>query len=138
MHYSRRTWRGAIDMGRPRVPPLPQAIQMIDRDDGTVYLLSHTGEVGSLELDLTATLYTKPDVVTYGPNDGPYLNGNIRLYVASGSLAGELVDAEDTPAVDYRSPRVLTRSGFARTMLEITADDDWTPGDEFTYTEVTL
>lgn len=128
-----RYWQGTFDLGPPRVPPLPLAIMMRARDTGQRFLLSHTGGVGTLVFNLSPTIYTLPDSVTYGPYAGPYLGGRVRLYVSSGTLQGELLGPAE-PIV--YSPRTLTRNSFQRRMLEITATSGWNPGDAFTFTEI--
>lgn len=121
------------NLGRPRVPPLPQNIVIEDRVTGQEWFLSHTGTVPALTAELSATLPVQPDVVRYGPYKGPYLdNGQVRLYVASGVLSGEFGDGNP-----HYNQRVLTRRALERTFLEITAADGWKPGDAFTYTLVT-
>lgn len=121
------------NLGRPRVPPLPQNIVMEDRDTGQEWFLTHTGTSPALTVELSADLPAQPDVVRYGPYKGPYLsNGQVRLYVASGVLAGEYGDG-----LQHYNQRVLTRRALERSFLEITAEDGWMPGDALTYTLVT-
>jgi hypothetical protein len=116
-------------MGPVRVPPLPQWIVMRDRDDDTDYVLSHSGEVGTLEIVLSSTLPTTPDVVRYGPYDGPYVTpGTWRLYITSGTLAVE------SSTIPHGNQRVLARSGLTRTFLEVLVNADGT----LTYEEITV
>jgi hypothetical protein len=134
----RRSINGLWNMGRPRTPPLPAAIQMQDRASPTTWFqLSHSGTPGSLALDVTQTLWTKPDKVLFAALGGPYLvTGSgwpVRLYVEDGELLGEFY----TGPV-HSSPRIMTRRGWDRTLLEVTADAGWQPGDPWTLTEINL
>lgn len=125
---------GYWNLGRPRVPPLPQNIVMTDRVSGQEWFLTHTGTAPSLTAELSASLPSQPDTVVYGPYKGPYLNGGlIRLYVASGVL---LAEYSLDQAVIYNQ-RVLTRRALERTFLELSAPDGWAPGDPLTETLVT-
>lgn len=121
---------GYLDMGRPRVPPLPLNILIQDRVTGTFYHLTHTGTPGSLSVSLSATLPAAPDKVIFGPFEGPYVSGRARLYVSSGALQSELAPE------DLRQLRVLTRRGNERTFLEITVPGNWKTGDPLTFTQV--
>lgn len=132
-----RQINGLWNMGRPRTPPLPAAIQMKDRSTGDWYQLSHAGTPGSLTLDVTTTLWRKPDVSRFLEFEGPYLSrGNrstVRLYVENGVLKGEL---DFGPVIS--SPRAMTRKSWQRVLLEITVGPSWMPGDAFTLTEKNL
>jgi hypothetical protein len=129
----RQRFDGYIYWGRPRIPPLPQNIVMEDRVTGTQYFLTHTGSLGSLVFEVSTTIPTKPDTLFYGPHDGPYLPGNVRLFVQNGALDGEPVVLPDLPVSNHR---VLTRRANERFGLEVTLPDSWEQGDPFTYTEV--
>lgn len=130
MNYS---FRGYFSWDRPRVPPLPQNIVMQDRVTGTRYFLTHLGSPGSLTFTLSTTLPTRPDTIRYGPHDGPYLPGNVRLFIQNGALDGEPVVLPDLP---ISNQRVLTRRGNDRFGLDITVPLGWQQGQPFTYTEV--
>lgn len=127
---------GLWPMGRPRVPPLPQAIIMTDRSNGTLYMLGQTGSPGSLVFTLTTSLWQHPDRVIFGPEEGPYLpleDRSVRLYINGGNFLGEFYDPPY-----LQSPRVLTRRAWQRRLLEVTAPAGWKPGDQFNLTEVQL
>lgn len=131
-----RNWRrydGYIDWGRPRIPPPPPNIVMEDRVTGTNYFLTHEGTLGSLVFTLSPTLPTKPDTFYYGPHDGPYLPGSVRLYIQNGTLLGEPVVLPDLPVSNHR---VLTRRANDRFGIEVTLPDLWEQDDPFTYTEI--
>lgn len=119
--------RGLWNMGRPQVPPLPMWIVMEDRATGIQYVLKHTGDPGSLVLDLSTTLPARNRAV-YGPYEGPYLNGRVRLYIENGTLSSEV----PFPAPGNWGPRVFARRANQRLLLEITASADGT----LSYTEV--
>lgn len=101
-------------MGRTRVPSMPNRLAMIDRETGDTWVLSHTGDPGSLELDFVARDPRWLDVTLYGPYDGPYF-GNYRLFLAYGTLMAEY-------APGYGSQTILTRRGFDTTVLQIKVD----------------
>lgn len=119
--------RGLWNLGRPEYPPLPMWVVMTDRVTGTQYVLKHAGSVGSLTLDLSTELPAR-NYALYGPKDGPWLNGNIRLYISAGTMAAEIV----YPRPGNWNPRVFARRANQRILLEITADAD----ANLTYTEV--
>lgn len=127
-----RVVNGFTDMGRPRIPPVPTGIVFTDRDDGTEYLLSHSGGTYTLT-SVPGQFHGKP----WGPYDGPTLTspaGLLRLYVASGTLSYEL--APEAMA-GRRDQRILTRDfSDNATLFELTAPDGWTFGDPLTVTQV--
>lgn len=126
---------GLTDFGQIQIPPLPQFIVMIDRaDQHTPNLLTHLGTPGSLVFVVGFDIPSTSEKVTYGPFAGPYLNGNIRLFVSADTLQGEIV----TDGSGVFNQRILTRRGNETTMLEISAPLTWKPGDPFIFTEITL
>ncbi len=114
--------RGLWNLGRPDYPPLPMWILMTDRVTGVVYVLRHTGDPGSLTLDLSATNLPTLNIALYGPLDGPWLNGVVRLFVSDGTLSSEIV----YPRPGNWNPRVFARRGVQRLLLEIRAAADGT------------
>lgn len=127
----RRTIQGYLDMGRPRVPPLPQFIVMVDRVDSLRRVLTHDGSTVSL----STTIPSGKDVTIFGPYEGPYINGNIRLFSSSGVLSAVEVDVL---IARYYNQRVYARLGVSRTLIDVTAPETWKNGDVLVYTIVTL
>lgn len=84
-----RTWRGFLDMGPdPLSRPLPRPIVFADRDDGTLYLLTHDSETETpvLETPVPARIRARPEEpLLRAPRD------LLRLYVEAGSLRYEEV-----------------------------------------------
>lgn len=119
---------GYHNMGRPQVPPLPAFVVMEDRVTGTQYVLGLTGDSPTLALDVSATLPAERLRRDFGPMEGPYLRGNIRLYISSGTLTAEVV----YPSPGIWGPRVFARRANERTLLEITAN----AAGELSYTEI--
>lgn len=117
---------GDFFMGRFRTPPMPVRIAMTDRVTGLIRVLSMTGTAPGLTIDLVAINARWPDVIIFGPYEGPY-SGNYRLLLDNGILSFE-------PAIDHNSPRIFTRRNFETTVLEITAGDD----GSVVYTEIEL
>lgn len=130
----RRSIQGYLDMGKPRIPPLPTNILMTDRVSGTVYHLTYTGSLGTLALSLSTTPVPR-QFLTFGPHAGPYLNGRVRLFISGGALSAEEVGGGDLPVYNMR---VMCRRGNSSLVLEITASNNWKTGDALTYTEVQL
>ena len=123
----RNTVYGYLDMGRAQIPPLPPYTVFTDRADGTLWLLSYTGTDPDYVIVLDDDLPTTPDVEFYDPLDGPYVGrGRVKLFVEGGVLQGELADTSDAT---IRNRRIFARVTGTNTMLEITAPDDWVPGD---------
>lgn len=120
--------RGYWNLGRPQVPPLPAFIVMVDRTTGTEYVLTLSGTSPSLSLNISATLPAERLRSNFGPMDGPYLRGNVRLYVDGGVLLSEVL----FPRPGIWGPRVFARRLNERVLLEITAD----AAGALTYTEV--
>lgn len=123
-----KKWGGYWNMGRPQVPPLPAFIVMTDRVTGTEYVLTLSGTSPALALSVSSTLPAERLRASYGPYDGPYLNGEIRLYISNGALASEV----PWPKPGNWNARVFARRSNERTLLEITSDASGT----LTYTEV--
>lgn len=115
-----KRWRGMWNMGRPRVPPLPQFVSMLDRMSDDQWYLSFTGESPALELALTVTRPSDPNVATFFRYTGPYTpDGNWRLYVENGVL---LAEAATTPGF-LTNPQTYARRGYERTLLRIDVDE---------------
>lgn len=123
----RRTIQGYLDMGPVQIPPLPEYIVMVDRSDGQHYVLTHDGA----DVVLSTTIPNSKELTVFGPYDGPYLNGNIRLFVSSGVLSAVEVDVR---YARYYNHRVYARLGMSRTIIEITAPETWVNGDALVYT----
>ncbi len=123
---------------RPRVPPLPPFIVLTDRDDGTLWVLSHdsTGEYVAINdeglLVNSAVSLTKkfPDYVVYPPFDGPVIadpptnpyaqaNRQKRLLVRGGYLGYEDIEPE------VEQGRVMTRRRMSRILRRIIVPDSW-------------
>lgn len=128
-------WRGFWNMGRP-VKPLPPYVTLVDRVTGVDYYLSQTGSPGSMALSLVPwTGLIRQPFHDYGMDGGPFLNGIVKLYVANGALAGELI----ADPIAIWDPRIFTRdAAFGRHLLEITAPLTWKVGDPFIYTELDI
>lgn len=118
---------GFWDMGKPRIPPLPQAILMWDRSLAQYMLVSHTGEGLNLSFFADPAGYNGTDKLAYGPYDGPYLPDGWRLYLEEGALLGEAY-TRDGAGREFSSPRVLTRRGNETTLVEIVAKSVEVPG----------
>jgi hypothetical protein len=96
-------WYGFTDLGPIQIPVVPQFIMMTDRADGvTLWWLtfdttvSYPDGLGTIAVTTTSPPFGFP-YQTFGPYDGPYLNGDAgfaKLFVRGGTLG---VDEEPTP-----------------------------------------
>ena len=115
-------WGGYWNWGRP-LQPLPSYIVLTDRATGALYYISQSGSLGSLTISLTpwTGAIIQPNTI-FGPNDGPYLNGHIRLFSNNGVLQSE----DTNPPAGIYDHRVFSRDGaFGRHLVEITANEPW-------------
>lgn len=133
MRYRRRIVRGYLDMGRAEVPPLPQNIVLTDRDDGTLWQLSHNtvihslDGVGHISIKDPSSFNSRP----YGSHiypafEGPLLGTNptVRLLVRNGHLGYEI---SPLPAhhTDRDNAPVFTRNVNQREVREIVVPTTW-------------
>lgn len=124
-----------------RIPSTPQFIVITDRDDGTLWTLSHdvTGDyiaINDQGLNIGGSLPSEEwtDVRFYGPYEGPYLaiptrlqaanpRLKLRLLIRGGYLGYELI--EDPTNTGHANHRVLTRRGLSRVYREIIVPQEW-------------
>lgn len=138
MRFERRRVQGYIDMGKVRVPPLPQYMVMTDRADGTLWLLSYNltdlnpPADGFGRISITDVLPSTPDKLIFGPYEGPYVQevtneqGNpiIRLLIRDGHIGYEMPNfGPGVQSLD--TARVLTRRGVANILREIVVPLAW-------------
>lgn len=105
----------------PRVPPLPYFIVLIDRDDGTEWVLSHTDDEGTTRVTLNDEGLERgplPPRTDYVKADWYGLGNGIRLFVRGGRLGYEVVDG------DVKTP-VWTRKGVVRETYKIIVPSEW-------------
>ncbi len=112
-------FRGAYDLGRHQVPPLPRFTIFTDRDDGKLWALTHDSTFGFVGIDdvvPTTATYLK----TFGPFEGPVLptEPRVRLFVRGGALGYEVI-AESPHVSDLEYGRVLTRRAQEGNVFEI-------------------
>lgn len=102
---------GQFYMGGVRTPSMPPRIAMTDRVTGAVRVLS---DDGAGNVVLAAVNPSWPDVIIYEAYEGPK-SGDWQLYLSGGVLAFEFKQG-------YNSAKILTRNGYLKTVVEITAD----------------
>jgi len=105
-----------------RVPQTPNIILMEDREDGTLWQLTHRRSDDRFAIrDDEVPRFLLGWVSRFGPSDGPYVRAAgraLRLLVRGGRLGYEV-------APMHSSSRVLTRRGLEKTYyLEVT-DGNW-------------
>lgn len=117
-----------------RVPPTPEFIVMIDRDDGTEWVLSYDSTGTWIAIndqglqkggDLGTAEWT--DARVFGPYEGPYLpvpphldpRYKLRLLIRGGYLGFEFVENTDPKIGFISQARILTRRGRSSTMHEL-------------------
>jgi len=124
----RRTANGYVDFGANRVPQLPQWIGLTDRVSGIVWYLSHSEDLGYVELtdERPASLDHSDDAVIYPAFEEPFVPGlpNVRLIV-EGGLLGMSVEPAPSYIVSRANARLMTRRAFKRTIIEIAAPPGW-------------
>lgn len=131
----RRRVQGYTDLGRIRIPPLPQYTIMTDRADGTKWLLqwntTHFSIDGNGYISITTVLPSTPDKLIYGPYEGPFVQeqnaaqGNpvLRLLIRGGRLGYESLQDQGVQSID--NPRVLTRRVGSNTLREVVVPLVW-------------
>lgn len=125
-----RRWRGYYDMGGIRIPPLPSGIVLTDREDGTLWLLSHNVTESSPDdlgyISITTTIPSNMTTRTFDAFDEPFVGTDprLRLLVRDGYLGFEI---EDLPQgiTDRDTARNLTRRAFAAETREIIKPSTW-------------
>lgn len=131
--------RGPSRFGGIRVPPLPQFVVFLDRDDGTEWALSHADDDEdqtrvTTNTDLTAvkinrgSLPPRKDVLRI---DNLGLGEGIRLFVRGGRLGYELTPFE-TSGVPAQ-----TRIGVVRESYALYRPSSWyEDGDNLAWSDV--
>lgn len=91
--FSLLTWpllKGYSDLGRSDIPPRPQGVAMVDRDDGATYYIT-ADSAGEVTLAALPSDWYDP---VYGPHAGPHLRVGTdvyRLYSSNGTLQSEKI-----------------------------------------------
>lgn len=124
----RRKWRGYTNLGPVRIPPLPPFIFMTDREDGTIWQLSHDTDDDHVGID-DSGIGTKVHYELYGPYDGPWIYADppIRMLIRDGRLGYDIPDATDL-AVKYSNGAIMTREGNTAASFEIKLPSEDTTG----------
>jgi hypothetical protein len=144
---SRRVWRGSyLNMGRVRVPPLPQTIAFFDRGGvefaaGTKWHLIHDETGTWVGITTDPPPKASPATTDYdsGSRSGPRppTEPRARLIVEDGRLGYDPEELRQG-VTDKDQQRILTRVRFDRRTFEIVAPEGWRPGDTLGYEEVEL
>lgn len=122
-------------MSHIRIPPLPPLFVLVDRADGTEWLLSHRRSDARFAIDTIDGLAWSllPGIQRFGPTDGPIMDvpgRQIRWFIRDGRIGYEMV-AEGQPTVEG-GPQA-TRKGVEAFSLLLN-DGQWqSPGDVLGY-----
>lgn len=113
---------------RIRIPPHPPFTLMVDREDGTEWILSWDEEYdGTLRFAIDTDNLDRPDplpdwqhVVRYAAYEGPVIGGNKRLLIRGGRLGYEMLDTVHSQAMP------AGRIGVIRRIMELIVASTWT------------
>lgn len=104
-------------LGPIHIPPLPNAVVLTDRTDGTRWFLSHNDDARMLFTDVVPTGFLGKQIVEYPADEGPIVdidNESIRMLARGGRLGYEKVDYAAASADVY------SRKNYERTNYKIT------------------
>lgn len=120
---------------RVRIPPIPRGIVLTDRDDGTLWILTHntveSSPDGDGHVSIKDTFALTQDHRIYTANEGPVLgeHGTIRLLVRGGRLGYEMVSwGQGIRSVSQQT--VHTRNGFRGDFGKIIVPSTWVRFDD--------
>lgn len=125
-------------IGTTRLPLLPSFCRIVDRQDGTVWHLTHDQSEGRVGIDDTPlTGRDLQDSHLYGPLDGPYTIARgydgLRWFIRGGRLGYEVVPG----IADAQSAPPLSREGLSGYFTQLVVPTSWgKEGDELGYIEV--
>ena len=118
-----KTYR--FSFGPMQIPVLQTYFAMEDREDGTIWYLSHLSSEDRVRItDVAPTKAMLGDVVEYGPYDGPWVGFGLRLFVRDGRIGYDMPDLGQG-VTDMSSSAVTTRNGWQRYALEIYQPQEW-------------
>lgn len=119
-----RTFR--FSFGPMQIPVLQTYFAMEDREDGTLWYLSHRSADDRVRItDVPPTKAMLGDVMEFGPYDGPWIGSPpIRLFVRDGYIGYDMPDLGQGIS-DLSSSAVTTRNGWQRYCLEIYQPREW-------------
>ena len=126
----RRVIRGYMDFGGIRIPPLPQGTVFTDRDDGTLWLLSHTVTPPAADgfgyITITDVIPNAVEHQVYEAYGEPVLGTNpmVRLLIRGGYLGYEDYTLGQG-ITDRDNQRIMTRKGLTRVIREIIVPTTW-------------
>ena len=126
----RGTRGGYTNFGKIQIPFLPQGIVLTDRDDGTLWLLTHNLTEASADdtghIAITDTIPSNINYRTYSADSGPVFGSNptIRLILRGGNLGYETYSLSGY-TTDIDQPPVQTRRGNQHWTNEIIIPTSW-------------
>jgi hypothetical protein len=128
-HRSRRQVMGYVDYGSAAIPPLPDGVVLTDRDDGTLWLVSHDMTVPDAMVTITDTWPTRLKVSIYPANEGPYIGPNAMLFVRGGLLGIDI-------ALERHSGVVFSRKHGSRVAGQLKAAQGYDAHENLTWEPV--
>lgn len=133
----RRKVAGYLDMGKITIPSLPQGIAFTDRDDGTVWLLTHDTDAESPDdaghIAINDTIPRHMNYRLYSAYDGPVFGAVpqlLRLLVRGGRLGYEPVDFGFATTDIDRAPIMTRNNEDRRHFGEIIVPTTWLRPDD--------
>lgn len=124
-----------FSFGPMQIPLLQTYFAMEDREDGTIWYLSHRSADDRVRItDEAPTRMMLGDVYQFGPYDGPWLGEPaLRLFVRDGHIGYDIPDLGQG-ITDLSSSRITTRNGWQRYCLGLRQPEEWSaPGDTLGY-----
>lgn len=126
---------GGTWMGGTFLPVFTQFMILTDREDGTLWLLTHyVTEAGRDYFAITDEWNArKQPLVEYGPYDGPYLpnHPHLRFFIRGGRIGYEEIEGAN------QSQRILSRKLMQRHTLEVLVPTSFKRfGDELAFERI--
>lgn len=122
-------------MGGTFIPVFTQFMVLTDREDGKLWLLSHTVTEENRDYFTITDEWNprKQPLVVYGPYEGPFLPGypRFRFFIRDGRIGYEETETEN------QSQRILSRKLMQRHTLEVLVPSTFKRfGDELAFERI--
>ncbi len=117
---ARKRVKGFTDFGSIQLPVLPQFVIFTDREDGTLWYLSHSSD--GLNIALNDGTINVPFKRVFAANDEPFIRNNprMRIFVRGGRIGYEIIELEQG-VTDKDTMRIISRRGNENVQREMIA-----------------